>query len=593
MTDLTVRLVLTADGRPLRTEIVGATRQVEQFTTQLERGGVRVERSSVQAEGAMRRVGAAATGAGTQIATAMDGRATPSVTRLQTALFRASTAASTVLTTVGGMPGQFGAVANAGGRMAAALSGGLAGVAVQLAAFGAQMLFAQRSTETAEQASRTFGDAQIVLQRALSGVSDTLETAEQRTRRLTIAQRQNALAQLENARVLLERQRAEARAFVQGTEAEIARLRSQLGEQDFDFQTFRDGAAPQLRERANLLRVLEAQLDSLAAAERRLFNAPLPSGRPEARAGGAARPAARAELDPFARLREAGRALEQELRTPLERYRDELQRLDNLFQGGFINTETWTRGLARAGEELQKAQRSAEGASAGVSGLEGAFERLEESIEGVGRASAQMLADALVGVRALEGGVMGLIQRFASDVLRKLIYDQITAPLAQAAGVLLRSGLGSLFGAFSGASAHSIPGPPIIPVTATPLHTGGIVGREGGASRAVPEALFAHAPRLHSGGFIGPGEVPIIAKRGEGVFTPEQMAAMGSGTVIVQNIDQRGAGAPPIQTETGRGPRGELVIRQIIRNEVSRGIADGAFDREMGMAYGARRAGLR
>jgi hypothetical protein len=57
MTDLTVRLVLTADGRPLRTEIVGATRQVEQFTQKLEQEGVRVQRVGEQAERAVGRMG--------------------------------------------------------------------------------------------------------------------------------------------------------------------------------------------------------------------------------------------------------------------------------------------------------------------------------------------------------------------------------------------------------------------------------------------------------------------------------------------------------------------------------------------------------
>ncbi|HYG86990.1 MAG TPA: phage tail tape measure C-terminal domain-containing protein [Azospirillum sp.] len=60
-------------------------------------------------------------------------------------------------------------------------------------------------------------------------------------------------------------------------------------------------------------------------------------------------------------------------------------------------------------------------------------------------------------------------------------------------------------------------------------HTGGIVGLEPTFSRFVPTSLFANAKRFHGGGFPGlsAGEVPAILKKGEGVFTPEQMAALG------------------------------------------------------------------
>lgn len=77
------------------------------------------------------------------------------------------------------------------------------------------------------------------------------------------------------------------------------------------------------------------------------------------------------------------------------------------------------------------------------------------------------------------------------------------------------------------------------------FHSGGIVGAEvGGTPRYVHPAYFDNAPRFHTGGIAG-DEVPIIARRGEGVFTAGQMAAMGSGgqsTVvnITNNNDFRG-----------------------------------------------------
>ena len=61
------------------------------------------------------------------------------------------------------------------------------------------------------------------------------------------------------------------------------------------------------------------------------------------------------------------------------------------------------------------------------------------------------------------------------------------------------------------------------------LHSGGIVGSESTFTREVSPLLFAGAKRFHTGGVAG-DEVPIIAKRGEGVFTEGQMRALGSGS---------------------------------------------------------------
>lgn len=64
------------------------------------------------------------------------------------------------------------------------------------------------------------------------------------------------------------------------------------------------------------------------------------------------------------------------------------------------------------------------------------------------------------------------------------------------------------------------------------FHTGGIIGSSSQPTKFASAAAFMNAPKFHTGGIIGgpkllPSEVPIIAKKGEGVFTPEQMAGMG------------------------------------------------------------------
>ncbi len=56
------------------------------------------------------------------------------------------------------------------------------------------------------------------------------------------------------------------------------------------------------------------------------------------------------------------------------------------------------------------------------------------------------------------------------------------------------------------------------------FHGGGVVGQVPSASRWVPDAVFAGAPRLHGGGWLKPGERPVIAKDGEEIGWPDQLA---------------------------------------------------------------------
>lgn len=59
-------------------------------------------------------------------------------------------------------------------------------------------------------------------------------------------------------------------------------------------------------------------------------------------------------------------------------------------------------------------------------------------------------------------------------------------------------------------------------------HEGWIAGSARSRTKFVPHWVFKAARKMHGGGLAG-DEVPAILKKGEGVFTPEQMQAMGAG----------------------------------------------------------------
>lgn len=114
---------------------------------------------------------------------------------------------------------------------------------------------------------------------------------------------------------------------------------------------------------------------------------------------------------------------------------------------------------------------------------------------------------------------------FAKSILKMLLQIIIRAIIAKAILSAIGMGSGSPSGDPGMYGYEAAMGPGSV------AHTGGIVGQTTLPSRNVASEMFAFANRYHSGGMVGlkEGEVPIIAKRGEGVFTQEQMKALGKG----------------------------------------------------------------
>jgi TP901 family phage tail tape measure protein/lambda family phage tail tape measure protein len=121
-------------------------------------------------------------------------------------------------------------------------------------------------------------------------------------------------------------------------------------------------------------------------------------------------------------------------------------------------------------------------------------------------------------------------KRFTQSVLADL--ERIAAKKASAGlmdlfGGLLKAGINAIGGGgidLSGTTPHAA-NLGFAPGAFAQEHTGGIVGLEASGYSLVHPSVFHGAPRFHGGGLVG-DERPIIARKGEGVFTPEQMRAL-------------------------------------------------------------------
>ncbi|WP_018124968.1 phage tail length tape measure family protein [Desulfovibrio oxyclinae] len=128
-------------------------------------------------------------------------------------------------------------------------------------------------------------------------------------------------------------------------------------------------------------------------------------------------------------------------------------------------------------------------------------------------------------------------EKMFQTIYAEMVRVSIARPMAGA----MTEGLGSIFGAI--------------------FHDGGAVGGPAPV-RAVPADLFAHAPRYHGGGRLGPGERPVIARDGEIILNAAQQDNVAN---------QLGRDGAPVNVRVINNGRGEVRTQQHQR-------ADGGMD---------------
>ena len=164
------------------------------------------------------------------------------------------------------------------------------------------------------------------------------------------------------------------------------------------------------------------------------------------------------------------------------------------------------------------------------------------------------LSDGLVQAIAtgakLEDIFMGLAQSISQAILKAIIFQTIMAAIG-GGGNLLGFGSGATSGGGEGLAMGSFQTTPI-------MHGGGIVGKTSFPTRVIHSSAFAGAPKFHKG-----GEVNAVLQRGEGVFTPEQMAAMGKSNVQVNIINNNGSAVSTEEKQTDKGLSIDVVIDQV------------------------------
>lgn len=203
-------------------------------------------------------------------------------------------------------------------------------------------------------------------------------------------------------------------------------------------------------------------------------------------------------------------------RTEAERYGEELSKLEAIKAAGLITAETYNRQLKVLSEQYQ-------GQADVLTTLQ---DRLKDFVKssrdiagGIGNAFVEAFSagsDAVSNfVKTGKVDFSSMVTNFIADLAKLGAQKYIFGPLADMLGGAL-GGLGPAF--------------------ANILHEGGIAGA-GGGRRSVNPAIFAGAPRFHSGGLAG-DEIPAILQRGERVLSRSETASYdrGGSPTIVFNV---------------------------------------------------------
>ncbi|WP_160119636.1 phage tail length tape measure family protein [Rhodovarius lipocyclicus] len=216
------------------------------------------------------------------------------------------------------------------------------------------------------------------------------------------------------------------------------------------------------------------------------------------------------------------------------------------------------RELAQRGIEIDQMQASY--TELGRIG-EQAFDRIGSAITTAMTQGKMELKDlANIGNAVASELMQAFIRLAVLNPLKNALFGGNDPTLSSVGGVVGRllgnTGIGGGYDASSYASAFASAAPGMY---GPGFHSGGIIGGDTATfMRMVPGNIFAAAPRHHAG--LMPDEMPAILQRGEGVFTPAQMAALGpAGHSVSVGINFSGDAGSPQDREA----LAQLVAQQV------------------------------
>ena len=244
------------------------------------------------------------------------------------------------------------------------------------------------------------------------------------------------------------------------------------------------------------------------------------------------------------------------------------------------------RGIGTLNRSLGDSARRGDEASAALTGATGAAQAFTTALGALGRESGSTLGQARDAAESVFGAMESALARFVTTgrVSFSGFVDSVIADLARLATrrYITQPLAGLLFGALGGGatSGSAVFGR----LQAGVGHAGAVAGQPGGVRRAVPPAVFAFAPRFHSGGVAGlrpdsgiaglrPDEVPIIAQRGETILPRASGATLPRGAALAPaveiNFENRGTPQREVSREVRLDPRGLIVT--VVTDDIRRG----------------------
>ena len=229
-------------------------------------------------------------------------------------------------------------------------------------------------------------------------------------------------------------------------------------------------------------------------------------------------------------LAESGKRVFESVRTPLEIYNAELERLSSLLEQGAISQETFGRATKQAEQAM---------IDAGKKGND-TMKTLEQAVQGFGRQATDAFVDFAFGAKASIGDMASAVLK---DIARMIVQMMVMKPLMQSIGGFMGFADG---GVFSGGAVK-------------PFANGGVVSTP---------TLFPMANGTGLMGEAGPEAIMPLRRTASGALGVIAQGGSGQTNNVTVNVAMGGGESTKSDTNTGAALGG--MIAKVVQAELLR-----------------------